>query len=77
MDRRINTMPSMQVMSVRRFRIGRASELIGIERWRLKAWAAKGWVPCDKTKGNHLLFSINDIKEIRGVVEFNEQSGTE
>jgi DNA-binding transcriptional MerR regulator len=59
------------VRNVRRFRIGRASELIGVERWRLKSWCAKGWVPHEKTDGGHIRFSMADIEDIRKAVEFD------
>ncbi len=65
------TMPSIQVTRVRRYGIGRASEVLGIESWRLKAWAAKGYVPHDRTKGGHLRFSINDLQEIKKAMEFD------
>jgi predicted site-specific integrase-resolvase len=66
-------MANMTMTSVRRFRIGRACVLLGIERWRLKEWVKKNWVPCSKSKGNHVYFSIDDIKQIKEAMQFDAE----
>ncbi len=63
---------NMQMTTVRRYRIGKACELLNIERWRLKEMVRKNWVPHSKTeKGNQVLFSIADITQIREALKFD------
>ncbi len=63
---------NMMMKTVRRYRIGKACELLGIERWRLKEMVRKNWVPHSKTDvGNQVLFSIEDIEQIREALKYD------
>ena len=65
-------MPDMLMTHVRRYRIGKACELLKIERWKLKEMVKKNYVPHTKTeKGNQVLFSIDDIRQIREALKFD------
>jgi predicted site-specific integrase-resolvase len=66
-------MPNMQMSSVRRIRMGRACLLLGVERWRLKDWVKKNWVPHSKSASGQTYFSSDDIRQIRESIKFDAQ----
>ena len=55
--------------------VTKAAKILNIDPWTLRRWTRKGKISCERSPGNHRLFSLNEILSLREKLNRAERSG--